>query len=150
MPTAAVKPIASQDVASRLEWCSKLDVHVTPKALRKCSIICTIGPKTASVEMISALRDAGMNILRMNFSHGSYEYHGSVVKNARASTAKNGRVLAIALDTKGPEIRTGMTANDEDIDIPAGHEMRFSTDEKYANAGTKEVIYIDYQNLPKR
>ncbi|KAG5462309.1 MAG: pyruvate kinase, partial [Olpidium bornovanus] len=162
-------------ITSQLEWNRNLDVNGEPKALRKCSIVCTIGPKTNSVEMISALRDAGMNVLRMNFSHGSYEYHGSVVANARASKAKNGRVLAIALDTKGPEIRTGQTVGDVEvrvvvdacyvaaphtvaavdqaclpqIPIPAGHVMTFSMDEKHFAAGSKEVMFVDYKNLPK-
>lgn len=144
---ANTRPVTS--ITSQLDWSRQLDVNVSPKAHRKCSIICTIGPKTNSVEAISALRDAGMNIVRMNFSHGSYEYHGSVVANARKSTCKDGRVVAIALDTKGPEIRTGQTTDDQEIPIPAGHEMTFSSDEKYMTSGSKEVMYIDYVNLPK-
>lgn len=142
-------PAPVQAIDSRLQWHANLNVNEPTQAFRKCSIICTIGPKTASVEAITALRNAGMNILRMNFSHGSYEYHGGVVKNARASTATNNRPLALALDTKGPEIRTGLMANDEEVPIPAGHEMTFSTDDKYAQSGSKEVLYIDYKNLPK-
>jgi|EP00966_Prymnesium_polylepis_P095547 hypothetical protein len=76
----------------------------------QCSIVCTIGPNTKSVEMLTALRKEGMNVVRMNFSHGSYEYHGSVIAAARESEKLHpldGRPVAIALDTKGPEIRTG-------------------------------------------
>ena len=73
---------------------------------------------------MAQLRDAGMNIVRMNFSHGSYEYHGSVIANAREMAAKapgkDGvtQVIAIALDTKGPEIRTGLTPDNAEVASP--------------------------------
>lgn len=71
----------------------------------------------------------------MNFSHGSYEYHQSVIDNARkAEQVQAGRQVAIALDTKGPEIRTGNTVGDEDIPIAAGTEINITTDDKYATA----------------
>ncbi|KAF9913202.1 Pyruvate kinase [Lobosporangium transversale] len=72
-------------IKTNLEWTSSLDIDYTPKNVRKTSIICTIGPKTNSVDMITKLRQAGMNIVRMNFSHGSYEYHQSVIDNTRKS-----------------------------------------------------------------
>lgn len=71
----------------------------------------------------------------MNFSHGAYEYHQSVIDNAReAEKTMPGRPVAIALDTKGPEIRTGNTVNNDDIPIDAGAEINITTDEKYATA----------------
>jgi pyruvate kinase len=71
----------------------------------------------------------------MNFSHGSYEYHQSVIDNARkAEKVQVGRQIAIALDTKGPEIRTGNTVGDADIPIAAGAEINITTDDKYAAA----------------
>ena len=73
--------------------------------------------------------------MRMNFSHGSYEYHQSVIDNAREAEKKQkGRQLAIALDTKGPEIRTGNTKNDDDIPISAGTEINITTDAKFATS----------------
>ncbi|KAK7961741.1 pyruvate kinase [Apiospora aurea] len=73
-------------------------------------------PQDQLPEAINKLRTAGLNVVRMNFSHGSYEYHQSVIDNARAAEkSQKGRQVAIALDTKGPEIRTGNTANDEDL-----------------------------------
>ncbi|KAF9998979.1 Pyruvate kinase [Entomortierella chlamydospora] len=137
-------------IKNNLEWTSSLDIDYQATNVRKTSIICTIGPKTNSVEMISKLRDAGMNIVRMNFSHGSYEYHQSVIDNTRQSCIEHpGRPVGIALDTKGPEIRTGLMKDDVEIPITAGHQMIFSTDSQYAESCTGEVMYIDYKNLTK-
>ncbi|KAK1768524.1 pyruvate kinase [Phialemonium atrogriseum] len=135
----------------RVEWLSNLDTSFTPaKTYRRTSIICTIGPKTNSVEAINQLREAGMNIVRMNFSHGSYEYHQSVIDNTRAAEkAKPGRHLAIALDTKGPEIRTGNTKDDQDIPIAAGTVMTITTDEAYATSCDAGTMYVDYKNITK-
>jgi len=61
---------------SRVQWLSDLDTEFKPsKNYRRTSIICTIGPKTNSVAALNKLRTAGLNVARMNFSHGSYEYH---------------------------------------------------------------------------
>ncbi|KAG0368429.1 pyruvate kinase [Gamsiella multidivaricata] len=140
----------NDSIKTNLEWTSSLDIDFQPKNTRKTSIICTIGPKTNNVEMLSKLRDAGMNIVRMNFSHGSYEYHQSVIDNTRQSVLEHpGRPVGIALDTKGPEIRTGLMKDDVEVPISAGHEMIFSTDDQYAETCTGEVMYIDYKNLTK-
>lgn len=89
------------------------------------------------------LRKAGLNIVRMNFSHGSYEYHQSVIDNAKkAEKTQAGRPLAVALDTKGPEIRTGNTPNDEDIPISAGDELNITTDDKYATASDNKNMFV--------
>jgi pyruvate kinase len=122
--------------STKIEWLSQLNTEFKPtKNYRRTSIICTIGPKTNSVEAINKLRTAGLNVVRMNFSHGSYEYHQSVINNARAAEeAQKGLQIAIALDTKGPEIRTGNTTGDEDIPISAGTEINITTDDKYATA----------------
>ncbi|KAJ1915544.1 Pyruvate kinase [Tieghemiomyces parasiticus] len=142
--------MTSATISSSLEWVSRLSIDMKPSQNRKSSIICTIGPKTNTVEMMNKLRDAGMNIVRMNFSHGSHEYHGSVIANIRkAQEVHPGRPVAIALDTKGPEIRTGLMKDDQDVPFNAGHEMTFSMDETYAESGTADVIYVDYKNLPK-
>ncbi|KAK0649282.1 pyruvate kinase [Cercophora newfieldiana] len=138
-------------LGGRIDWLAQLDTAFQPaRNLRRTSIICTIGPKTNSVEAINKLREAGLNVVRMNFSHGSYEYHQSVIDNARAAEkAQKGRQVAIALDTKGPEIRTGQTAGDVDIPIAAGTVMNFTTDEKYAASCDTSNMYVDYKNITK-
>ncbi|KAJ6788078.1 hypothetical protein PWT90_02525 [Aphanocladium album] len=135
----------------RLAWLSSLDTAYSPQHnYRRSSIICTIGPKTNSVEAINRLRDAGLNVVRMNFSHGSYEYHQSVIDNARQAVATHpGRPCAIALDTKGPEIRTGNTVDDADLPITAGAIINITTDDKYKTACSTENMYVDYKNITK-
>lgn len=134
---------------SSLYWLTQLNTTETPgHYLRRSSIIGTIGPKTNNAEVMVKLRKAGLNIVRMNFSHGLYEYHQSVIDNARKSEELyKGRPLAIALDTKGPEIRTGTTLGEVDYPIPAGHEMTFTTDDEYAKKCDDKVMYIDYKNI---
>ena len=136
---------------SNLEWIISLNTEMKPEPNeRKSSIIGTIGPKTNSVESLVALRKAGLNIARMNFSHGSYDYHQSVIDNCRKSTeVYTGRGLAIALDTKGPEIRTGMTKEGKDWPIQTGAAITVTTDPKYAEACDAETLYVDYANITK-
>jgi pyruvate kinase len=137
--------------STKIEWLAQLNTEFKPtKNYRRTSIICTIGPKTNSVEALNKLRTAGLNVVRMNFSHGSYEYHQSVIDHAReAEKVQAGRQVAIALDTKGPEIRTGNTVGDADLPISAGAEMNITTDEKYATACDTENMYVDYKNITK-
>ena len=104
---------------TRIEWLSSLNTEFVPKKnYRRTSIICTIGPKTNSSAKINILRKAGLNVVRMNFSHGAYEYHQSVIDNAHeAERLDPGRPLAIALDTVSINNRYAvhgeMDANDE-------------------------------------
>ncbi|KAI9816017.1 MAG: Pyruvate kinase [Pycnora praestabilis] len=136
---------------TRHEWLCQLNTESHPaKNHRRTSIIGTIGPKTNSVEKMNLLRKAGLNIVRMNFSHGAYEYHQSVVDHAKeAERVQPGRPLAVALDTKGPEIRTGNTTGDADIPISIGTEINITTDDKYATASDDTNMYIDYKNITK-
>ncbi|CDS06277.1 hypothetical protein LRAMOSA08805 [Lichtheimia ramosa] len=141
---------SSTPIQFPIQWIASLDVDVEPKATRKTSIICTIGPKTNSKEKLIELMDAGMNIVRMNFSHGDYSYHESVLNNSRAAAAERPeRALAIALDTKGPEIRTGMMRDDKEVSITKGHEMIISTNTDYQEVCDDKVMYVDYKNITK-
>lgn len=137
--------------SSKISWLTNLNVNEVPERnLRRSSIIGTIGPKTNNVDTLVALRKAGLNIVRMNFSHGSYEYHQSVIDNARKSEeVYPGRPLALALDTKGPEIRTGTTIDNLDYPIPPNHEMLFTTDDQFKTSSNDQKMYIDYKNIVK-
>ncbi|KAK4532099.1 hypothetical protein CCYA_CCYA10G2956 [Cyanidiococcus yangmingshanensis] len=74
---------------------------------RQSKIVCTIGPKTCSLESIKQLAEHGMNIARLNMSHGSHEWHGSVIQNIRQVNSEGKYNIGILLDTKGPEVRSG-------------------------------------------
>ena len=73
----------------------------------KTKIVCTIGPASESVETLKQLIESGMNVARLNFSHGDHEEHRNRIRNIRQAAEETGRSVAIMLDTKGPEIRTG-------------------------------------------
>jgi pyruvate kinase len=75
--------------------------------MRKTKIVCTIGPASESVETLVQLMEAGMDVARLNFSHGDFAEHGARIANIRKAAEKAGKTVAILLDTKGPEIRTG-------------------------------------------
>ncbi|KZT75130.1 pyruvate kinase [Daedalea quercina L-15889] len=149
--------MATSTISSRLQWFASQNTSKAPvpteetKFHRKTSIIATIGPKVNSVEMLGKLVRAGVNVVRMNFSHGSYEYHQSVIDNTRkmVQATPGIRPIAIALDTKGPEIRTGNMRDGQDLKIPAGHEFIVSVDRKYYDICDDKVLFMDYPNLPK-
>lgn len=112
--------------------------------MRKTKIVCTIGPVSESVEKITELIEAGMNVARLNFSHGDFEEQGNRIKNIRAASKKLGKTVAILLDTKGPEIRTGVMAEDK-VDIVKGQSINITMDESFL--GTNEKFAITYPNL---
>src|SRR5699024_8830852 len=111
--------------------------------MRKTKIVCTIGPASESVETLTQLIDAGMNVARLNFSHGDFEEHGNRIKNIREAAAKTGQTVAILLDTKGPEIRTGKFKHGQTI-IEKEQEVAISMEEV---EGTNELFSITYTGL---
>ncbi|CCG87185.1 pyruvate kinase PykF [Erwinia piriflorinigrans] len=110
--------------------------------MKKTKIVCTIGPKTESEEMLTNLLDAGMNVMRLNFSHGDYQEHGQRITNLRNVMSKSGHQAAILLDTKGPEIRTMKLEGGQDAALKAGQTFTFTTDQSVVgNAQTVAVTY---------
>jgi len=113
---------------------------------RRTGIICTIGPK--SLPRIGELLAAGMNVMRLNFSHGTHEYHESCIRKLREELRKRpGMLCAIALDTKGPEIRTGLFVDSKDVQIEKGSKVTITTDEQFRDKGTASKFFIDYKSL---
>ncbi|MBO6257887.1 MAG: pyruvate kinase PykF [Succinivibrio sp.] len=115
--------------------------------MKRTKIVCTIGPKSENPEVLESLLDAGMNVMRLNFSHGDYEEHGGRIDKLEAIMKKTGKVFAVMLDTKGPEIRTRGNINGEEIQLTAGDEITISMEQN--SPCTKETLTVTYPDLYK-
>jgi len=113
--------------------------------MRKTKIVCTIGPASESKEMLTKLVQAGMNVMRLNFSHGDYAEHGARISNIREVVQDTGVKVAILLDTKGPEIRT-MNVSGGDVLLEAGQTFTLSTDQSIS--GDNSRVAVTYPELP--
>jgi len=110
---------------------------------RKTKIICTLGPASDSKDMLVKLAQAGMNIVRLNFSHGTHDHYREVVKIVRDVDDEYGMNLGIMLDTKGPEIRCGIMENDQ-LSFKKGDIVKVTNDEII---GTNSRFQIDCVEL---
>ena len=111
--------------------------------MRKTKIVCTIGPASESVEKLVELINSGLNVCRLNFSHGDFEEHGARIVNIREAAKQTGKTVGILLDTKGPEIRTNTMENGA-IELEEGSEIIVSMTEV---VGTTEKFSITYPGL---
>lgn len=111
--------------------------------MKKTKIVCTIGPASETVETLVELMNAGMNVARLNFSHGDFEEHGARIRNIREAAEITGKTIALLLDTKGPEIRTN-NMKDGIVELSTGDVVRIAMEEV---EGTKEKFSITYPEL---
>ena len=111
--------------------------------MRRTKIICTIGPASCSEEVMRELLLAGLNVARMNFSHGTHESHAEMIARFRKVRDELKLPAAVMLDTKGPEIRLGLF--DEPVEVVSGQAYTFSTVE---TPGTAEKCFVNYAELP--
>lgn len=111
--------------------------------MKKTKIVCTIGPASESEETLEQLIEAGMNVARLNFSHGDHDEHLVRIKRIREISERLGEPIGIMLDTKGPEIRTHKMT-DGTIDLTKGDEIRISMKEVL---GTPEKFSVSYDSL---
>ena len=111
--------------------------------MRKTKIICTIGPASESEEMVRALCLAGMNVARLNFSHGTHEEHLRRISTIRKVREELDLPIAIMLDTKGPEYRIGTFENGK-INVKEGDTFTFTT---RTVIGDEHQVSVSYANL---
>lgn len=115
-----------------------------PKIYGKTKIVCTLGPATTGVETLTRLIEAGMDIARLNFSHGTHDDHCRAIRDLRAAAKQTGECLSILQDLQGPKIRVGELAQPF-VELVAGRETTITTDEV---AGTADRIPTAFKNLP--
>ncbi|XP_039256585.1 pyruvate kinase PKM-like [Styela clava] len=140
-----------------LEHTELLNIDSNPSSCRSTGIICTIGPASGKVEVLKSMIKKGMNIARLNFSHGSHEAHAKTVANVREATQSflsdpiQYRPIGIALDTKGPEIRTGLLkgGGSAEVELVKGKKFKLSLNDADKESGDASSVYVDYRNLSK-
>lgn len=114
--------------------------------MRRTKIVCTIGPATNSEEQLEQLMRAGMNVARLNFSHGMQEEHAVVIERIRTIAARLGCAIAILQDLQGPKIRTGPLRDKKSVTLADGAQLTITTQDII---GTAELISTTYQQLPQ-
>jgi pyruvate kinase len=115
--------------------------------IRRTKIVCTLGPSTEDPKVMRALVEAGMNVARLNMAHGDHDYHAAMIARAREAARAAGTPLAMLIDIKGPEIRTGPVAGDEPVDLASGAAVTLTVDREPCTA---EHISVSYAELPEQ
>jgi len=114
--------------------------------MRRTKIVCTIGPASESVDMLKTLIQNGLDVARLNFSHGTYEEHEQRIRNIRQAAKEVGKDVAIMLDIKGPKIRTGMVQGGA-VELENDAPIILTTSP--VELGDEHRISISYEGLPE-
>ncbi|MDQ0892454.1 pyruvate kinase [Agromyces ramosus] len=112
--------------------------------MRRAKIVATLGPATSSYEQIRAIIDAGVDVARMNLSHGTYDVHEGVYQNVRKAANDSGRAVAVLVDLQGPKIRLGKFEGGP-YDLAAGDIFKITTDDIIGN---REIVGTTFKGLP--
>ena len=116
-----------------------------PNPKNRAKIVATVGPASQSKQMLTELVNAGVNVFRLNFSHGDHETHAGVIKRIREVNAELGTYVSILQDLQGPKIRVEQV-KDGEVFIEAGNELVITTD---SCEGTAEKVSTSYKQLPQ-
>ena len=111
--------------------------------MKKTKIVCTLGPASETEEIISAMADAGMNVARINFSHGTHAEHAQKIALVKAVREKKAIALPVMLDTKGPEFRIKTFQNGK-INLKEGDKFSFTTEEI---EGDETKVSVSYKGI---
>ena len=118
--------------------------------IKRTKIVCTMGPACDDDDTLREMIKAGMNVARFNFSHGSYEEHHERMERVKRISKELGMPVGILLDTKGPEIRTGLLEGHAKVELPTGAEVIVTAAETSEDRlGTAEHFYLDHLELPR-
>lgn len=112
---------------------------------RKVKIVCTLGPASLNHDTLGAMIDAGMNVARLNFSHGTQDSHLEAVKLLRSVAKEKGRDIAVLLDTKGPEIRTTLLQDDNPVLLKSGETIELRPDD--GSRGCAQWVCVTHKTL---
>ena len=118
--------------------------------MRSTNIVATIGPATSSDAAIRELIDAGVDVFRLNFSHGTYEGHAAVIARIRAASAERQRAVAVLQDLSGPKIRTGTLRDGVPLHLSVGDALRIEVGETPGEAGRVTTGYADLPRAVRR
>ncbi|MBB1512651.1 MULTISPECIES: pyruvate kinase [unclassified Tessaracoccus] len=113
--------------------------------MRRAKIVCTLGPSAETVDRLIELMNAGMNVARLNMSHGDYEEHGNRLRNVRAASEAVGKTVGVFADLQGPKIRLGRFVDDQKVFLATGAQFTITTDDIL---GTVERCSTTYKGLP--
>jgi len=113
---------------------------------RRTKIVATLGPASDSPEMLRRLMDAGVDVFRLNFAHGTQESHGRAIRLIRRTAAEADRPVAILQDLQGPKIRIGELAGHRPVDLAPGHRLRITVRQV---PGTADLLSTTYEALPR-
>ena len=115
------------------------------RVFKRTKIVTTIGPSSNSKEILLAMVNAGANVCRINFSHGSYEDHLETIKLVREINKEHKKHTAILADLQGPKIRIGEVENNA-VELKDGAAIDITTNKVI---GTKDQLYINYKDFAK-
>src|SRR5690348_11832473 len=124
--TAYVTGVRKEHIPGRL-LASLLPPSARGAPMRRTKIVCTIGPATNSEERIEQLIRSGMNVARLNFSHGTQSEHALVIERLRTISTRLGCSIAILQDLQGPKIRTGTLQGGQPVQLADGGEVTITT-----------------------